>query len=396
MNAMRTSTLRLPLLLASLCVLGCGGHGPSPSSDTGSTRGAASLTVAWPARTARLIPNAANSLVVTLSLNGAVVATKTVARPTGAQTSSTAEFEDLPYGTLAVAVAAFPTTDGSGVAQAVGAGSLVVAEGSHNAVPVSLASTVAALAVLPASVSVPANTTLSLTASATDEQGRIVLLSAGGGAETLTWTSADPSVASVAGAGPTAVLAGTAAGTTSVAASIRVDDGGGTKSVDVPVSVVASSVVVVPFAAARTVSNVRNAPAGLQDGTVITQGGTVSFAWRATFPLDGVPAAATIVAATLRASVTSTSSPLPTHRASAYPATEGGIPSDASTTLPAGAVSAGSVVGEIGPRSFDATAAVKGLIAASAPYAGFQVGTGRVFTPTIWSSPTLTIVYTLP
>ena len=214
--------LLLPLLLA-----GCGGHGGRPSSPA-AKGGRAVLKVEWPDRKARLIPSAANSLVVTLAkADGTPVATQTIPRPAAGTSTTSTEFSALPYGDLRVAVAAYPNDDGTGVAQASGADTLRVEEDKPGAVDVALGSTVKTLSVTPASAYVSVGGTATLTATAKDASGALVLLAAGGGSDVY-WVSYEPRVATLTGNGPTATLKGLTTGRATVYARVRLDDDGGT------------------------------------------------------------------------------------------------------------------------------------------------------------------------
>ena len=214
----------IPLALVSLFVLaGCGGGGSSHSDGPATPAvksGTATLTVKWPTE-GRQIPLAANSLVATLKLNGAAVATRTLARP-----APTATFTGLAYGTYTVDVKAYPTADGSGVAQATGLGTAVVTEDAPGAAGVALASTVAHLAITPAALRFPKGSSTTLAVSATDADGNIVLLAAGGGTETVAWTLDAATNATLVPTGLTATLTGVHSGAATVTASMVVDDAG--------------------------------------------------------------------------------------------------------------------------------------------------------------------------
>jgi hypothetical protein len=221
----RSNAKQSLFVIASAFILfGCGGGG-SPTVVK-STNGTASLIIKWPSR-ARLIPLTSNSVTVSLSQNGKVVTTQTVSRPLSSPTS-TVTFTDLNYGTFAVSATSFPNSDGTGIAQATGAGTLTETPGTPGTVTVSMASTVATLTVTPKSIVCYKGMTTTLTASAQDSLGEIVLLAVGSAQEALTWSTTDSSIATVSGTGPTATLTGVDQGTTTVTASFVVNDAGST------------------------------------------------------------------------------------------------------------------------------------------------------------------------
>ena len=232
----RTSGLALLSTLSLLA--GCGGGSPGGGSPL-VPKGAAVLNVVWPPRD-RQIPVAANSLKVTLSLNGAAVASQTIARPAAGTTSTSTNFPDLPIGSLGVAVSAFPNADGTGVAQAMGTGTMAVASGTPGAVTVSLVSTVASLAVTPSALHIGKGSTGTISASALDAAGNIVLL-ATSGSEPIAWTSSAPTILSVSGTGPTASLSGLLTGTATITARFVTDDAGDALTASTGLTVVAGS-----------------------------------------------------------------------------------------------------------------------------------------------------------
>src|SRR5690348_8360778 len=95
--------LALILLLALLCLSGCGGSSHGVTSATG--RGRATFVVHWPTRAARLIPLASNSIQVVIKRNNATVATQLLPRPVSGG-STTATFDPLPTGDLTVTATA--------------------------------------------------------------------------------------------------------------------------------------------------------------------------------------------------------------------------------------------------------------------------------------------------
>ncbi len=235
-------SMGLGSLALSLLLVGCGG---SNGGSSAKAHAKATLKVIWPSRDGRLIPLAANSVTVSLSDHGTVVAQATVARPTIGNSSEN-DFSDLSVGTFDVSVKAFPTTDGSGTAQAAGAGTMVTNADTPAVVNVSLVSTASTISIAPATPRVGKGTSQTLTASAQDASGNIVLLSAGGGTESLVWSTDNASVATVTGNGPTATLNGLTAGTVHVSATLTTDDAGTTISgTGTPTVVAATGTVIV-------------------------------------------------------------------------------------------------------------------------------------------------------
>ena len=94
---------RLVLCLVIAClglIFGCG-PGSQPrliSSNVQSASGRATFTMIWPQRT-RLIPQAANSIVVRIQNGATVLASQTLARPTNGG-PATVSFPALPTGQL--------------------------------------------------------------------------------------------------------------------------------------------------------------------------------------------------------------------------------------------------------------------------------------------------------
>lgn len=81
------------------------------------------------------------------------------------------------------------------------------------------------LVLTPAAPALKVNTTLALTAKGKDSTGKLVLLSANGGSENVTWTTDAPGVVGVTGDGAAVTLAGVGKGSTTVHASLHTDAG---------------------------------------------------------------------------------------------------------------------------------------------------------------------------
>jgi protocatechuate 3,4-dioxygenase beta subunit len=204
---------------------GCGGGGAGGVGASGST-GAALLQITWPTASAsRLIPAAANSIKVTFSLNGTVIATQTAARPSSGNTS-TLTFTGLTTGTLSAKSEAFPTTDGTGVAQATATVAAVITAGQTTPVTITMASSIDNLTITSTLTSVQVGASNTLTLTAYDASSAVVLTSG----STITWTSLTPAIASVTSAG---VMTGIAAGS----AQIQATDSESGKSATISLSV---------------------------------------------------------------------------------------------------------------------------------------------------------------
>ena len=205
-------------VVALALAIGCGGVGGRGEGN----RGRATVRVSWPTA-ARLIPASAQSLVVTVSQGATAVKTLVIRRP---QASGT--LTGLPYGTLNVTVKAYATPDGSGVAQALGLGTMTVTEDVPGAVAVNLDSTVASLSLSSSAGTISRGGSATLTASAKDRDGAIVPLTVAGASESLTWDVQPAGLASVSGSGASVALNGLAGGDIAVTATLKVKDAGDT------------------------------------------------------------------------------------------------------------------------------------------------------------------------
>ncbi|MES2459160.1 MAG: hypothetical protein V4671_01155 [Armatimonadota bacterium] len=143
------------LFTASLLVTGivaapgCGGGGTrsspvsAPSAPASQGLGRATFTVTWPApSSSRLIPSAANSIVVKITtIDGAALAEQRLTRPAGGGTT-TATFAELPAGDVIASVSAYPNADGTGIAQASASASVAIEGGKTAALSLTLDSTI--------------------------------------------------------------------------------------------------------------------------------------------------------------------------------------------------------------------------------------------------------------
>ncbi|MGC4042977.1 MAG: DUF3500 domain-containing protein [Armatimonas sp.] len=207
MNPRKTSSIALSaalLLSVSLAggvvvLSGCGG---ASSKASASETGRAVISITWPERT-RLIPVASNSIKVTFYQGAVAVATQTVARPSTGNTS-TLTFSGLPAGNLSVTAVALPNADGTGNPQANTAVTASITIGQTAQISMTMASTIASLAITPATTSVAPGAAVPLTATAYDGSSVVVLTSP----STISWTSSDSGVAVVSAAGEVTGIAG--------------------------------------------------------------------------------------------------------------------------------------------------------------------------------------------
>jgi hypothetical protein len=194
----RILSIQMLILLGSLtacALLGCGGGGtPSVSVQPAADRhaaGSATFTMKWPAPT-RLIPAAANSIVVQI-LQGAVsLGKQTLARPTTGSTTSVT-FNGLPTGTLSVTATAYPNADGTGVAQATATTSIAIQANQNTAFNLTMASTIAQLQLSAPQTSLAIGFSVQLGVAAMDASGATVLLTP----SKLQWLSSNTAAATV-------------------------------------------------------------------------------------------------------------------------------------------------------------------------------------------------------
>lgn len=213
-------------ILCALCALvvaatlgGCGTGG----SPTGSG-GRAVLTITWPERS-RLIPAASNSIRVAFSLAGTPLQTQVLPRPAVGNTTQAA-FSNLKVGTLTLRATAYPTTDGTGTAQADATTTVSIQDNVTTPVTLTMASTIDHFAVTPTYPQVMVGKSQQLSADAKDAAGNTVLVTAAN----ITWDSLDKNIATVSATG---MVAGVAAG----AARITVTDTESGKTATVSVTV---------------------------------------------------------------------------------------------------------------------------------------------------------------
>jgi formylglycine-generating enzyme required for sulfatase activity len=185
----------LLLALLTAVLAGCGGAGTEDAELPGAT-GSVTFTVDWPART-RVLPMAAESVEVTLSGQPDLPAPQMVTRPAGDMaTTQSISFDNVPAGTLAYTLTAYPQADLGGTPVGTVTGTVRVKSSTPATVTASAAmqSTVATLEIAAAgSTTLPIGGEVQLTATAKDAQQRVLLLWPG----QLTWTSTSTNKATV-------------------------------------------------------------------------------------------------------------------------------------------------------------------------------------------------------
>jgi TolB protein len=195
-------SIGIVLLLVGL-LAGCGGDAQHATVQ----RGRVSFTIHWPSRS-RLIPAAANSIKVVLTdaATSNSVASQVAARPTtGSQSIIT--FNGLAPGSLHADLGAYPSTDGSGTAQAhASVQPVTIQSGQTTTVPVTLTSTIASIVLTPATSQLAPGASLTVTATAYDGAGSVVLTTP----SLIQWTSSNTAAATVQAGVITGVGGGTA------------------------------------------------------------------------------------------------------------------------------------------------------------------------------------------
>ena len=207
-----------------IALAGCGGGGKSLTSPVSPSanraQGSVHFTIRWP-EPSRLIPSRAQK--ITLKLMGddgsssqsfaAVLGEKDIVRPTTDVT-----FPNMPIGEARLTATAYPdTSSGSTTAQATGTAPVTIEKNKTAEVHVTMASTIARVAVTlkdaanpTDTVSVKLHQSREVTATAYDADGSIVLTNP----TNWQWSSKDPATIAVTGHGETATITGAGGGVT--------------------------------------------------------------------------------------------------------------------------------------------------------------------------------------
>ena len=213
---------------ASGIVVGCSG-------SLATATGAATISIEWPDRS-RLIPDASESITVSFLNGTTVVASQTVARPTSSS-STTVSFSSLVAGDLTLKAEAFPTTTGTGTAQASATKAITITSGVTSTLSITMDSTIGSLSITPTNPTVQVGSTIQLAMTALNSSGGIVLTSSAN----TTWTSLSTSIASVS---TTGLVTGLAAGTAQI--QVTESESGVSATVSVTVSTASVSCHLIP------------------------------------------------------------------------------------------------------------------------------------------------------
>jgi hypothetical protein len=221
-NNINSKLIAIFVLLVCSCLLyGCSGTSNNSSTNQPITTNSAQakISITWPSSTTAkssiihpaLIPQASNSIVITISNGSTQITSKTVAKPSSGNTS-TVNFDALPAGSLTVTATAYPNADGSGVAQASGTAALATVVGQTSTMTLTMGSTIDHITITSSALGVGAGKTLILTPTAYDASGAVVLVGS-----TWQWQSSDTSLATVDIS--SGVVTGVAIGTTTISAT---------------------------------------------------------------------------------------------------------------------------------------------------------------------------------
>lgn len=123
-------------------------------------------------------------------------------------------FDNLPAGPVTLTATAYPTRDGSGVAQATGSQSVPIVSGQTATVTVTMASTIDHVTLTPANPSITVGPFLSLRLNAFDAAGNMVIVPF-----TAQFVSSNTNVIREAAGGNPAAFQGLAAGTAVITAT---------------------------------------------------------------------------------------------------------------------------------------------------------------------------------
>ena len=268
---MKNITLSLLLLASTVGLAGCGAGSGGNSNSIGAIGaasrgvGRATITLKWPARTvSRLIPAAANRVVVTLKKNGAVYGSPVnMDRPTSGSFVTTQTVENLPTGDYTADALAYPDTNSGSIAQAkVLAQPFTVVDGQTASLNLTMASAITSLVVSGAGgvSSIAPTGTLQVSAAAKDASNATVLTSG-----TITYSSNAVGVATVSAT--TGMVTGVAAGTARITATDS--ESGITSYIDITVQTSYPPAIVADFSNSRIVGlNAATGPNWVPFGTM--------------------------------------------------------------------------------------------------------------------------------
>ena len=208
---------------------GCGGG----SSTAPTATGRLTFSVTWPKKTTtsttRLIPLESRSIVAVVTSGSQTLGTQLIVGQDGAPGPSTVTFTGLPAGTVTLTASAYPTQQGTGVAQATGSQYATIVSGQNTNVSVTMASTIDHVTLTPANPLIEVGGFAHLTMNAFDASGNMVLA-----ALTADFESANTEVATVAVGGNPASIKGISNGTSVITVTER--ESGKTASTTVTVA----------------------------------------------------------------------------------------------------------------------------------------------------------------
>ncbi len=175
-------TLVVVMSAFTALITGCGGG----SKESGVKTGRFALNVLWPAK-GRLIPDASNSIKAELMSGTTLIASQILARPaTGGQ--STVTFNGIPPGDVVLNASAYPSVNGTGVAQAAGSAAATIVVDQTASVSVTMATTIDHIDVTPLNLTLEIGKNFQLIATAKDgptNSSHVVLVTPGN----LEWDS---------------------------------------------------------------------------------------------------------------------------------------------------------------------------------------------------------------
>ncbi|MBI5835506.1 MAG: hypothetical protein HZB16_24650 [Armatimonadetes bacterium] len=221
-------------MLSLLGACGSGGGGGTPQQETGSV----TVRITWPAAAGRLVPYAAASVVVTLrDGSGTALGSATLNKP---QTSRT--LTGIAAGTGTLDCAAYPQANGAGTALSSGSTPFSLAGGGTVDVPVAMGSSIASFAVTPNPAPCTVGGTVTLTATARNSAGQVVLLpdDAANHWSVVSGSGFVSLVAARSASTWTRTVSGTAAGTAVVCATLTEAPGATARTANATVNVTSS------------------------------------------------------------------------------------------------------------------------------------------------------------
>ena len=201
--AVSRRALLTSLSLSLIVLAGCGGS--APVAETGSAR----FVVIWP-EPSRLIPAAAQSIKLTVV--GSDTQERLVPRPPAGVNQSVVTFTGLVRGNYNVTATAYPNSDGTGTVQATGSVGVTIFFNQTTSASLTMGTTITQVALSPDTASINSTDTQAVTGSAKDASGSVVLTDPAA----WSWTSSDPTLATVTATGNPATVTGVKRGTVTI------------------------------------------------------------------------------------------------------------------------------------------------------------------------------------